>query len=82
MWFLFYFILTAPTTKSEERDSSEEAENVVDNISIQYAQIPTSTPRKLKTLYEALASDQNTIWEDQDEELYGSPSPRSSLSGR
>ena len=78
--------MTKPKPKSEESDSSE-AEKDVDppRVHPPYAQIPTSAPRKLKTLYEALASHQSIISEEQDEELYrsssGSPSPRSSLSG-
>lgn len=84
VFFLFY--INKPIAGSEDGDSSE-AEKAVDLPRVQppYAQIPTSGPRKLKTLYEALASDQSIIRGEQDKELYGfssgSPSPSSSLSG-
>ena len=37
-----------------------------------FAKMPSSAPRKLKTFYEALASERNIITEEQDEELYES----------
>lgn len=37
-----------------------------------FAKIPSSAPRKLKTFYEALASERNIITEEKDEELYES----------
>ena len=37
-----------------------------------FAKMPSSAPRKLKTFYEALASEKNIITEEKDEELYES----------
>lgn len=37
-----------------------------------FAKMPSSAPRKLKTFYEALASERNIITEEKDEELYES----------
>lgn len=80
------FKLNGPVAKSEEGDSSEAEKAIhLPRLDPPYAQIPSSAPRKLKTLYEALASEQSTIREEQEEELYGSspgsPSPKSSSSG-
>ncbi|KAJ7337078.1 regulator of G-protein signaling [Desmophyllum pertusum] len=71
--------------ESEESDSLEEKRVSLPKPQPPYAQIPTSAPRKLKTLYEALASEKSIINEEQEEEeFYGSssdsPSPNRSLS--
>ena len=74
-----------PEKGAEENESLEEKRVNLPNLQPPYAQLPTSAPRKLKTLYEALASEQSIIAEEQEEELYESspqsPSPNSSLSG-
>ena len=83
---IFFSLLLKKTKPKAEESDSQEAETAVGSPRVHppFAQIPASTPRKLKTLYEALASDQSIISEE-DEELYRSSSEssssRSSLSG-
>ena len=70
---LFLFV-----DESENADPQEETLFTLPRLHPPYAQIPLSGPRKLKTLYEALASERSTITEEQDEELYESSSESTS----
>ena len=53
-------------------ESEEELLVSLPMLNPPFAKMPSSAPRKLKTFYEALASERNTITEEQDEELYES----------
>ena len=77
-----FFFCVDETEAVEKKESLEEKRVSLPKLRPPYAQIPSSASTKLKTVYEALASQQSLMTEELYESSSESSSPFRSLEGR
>lgn len=77
-----FFFCVDETEAAEKKESLEEKRLNLPKLRPPYAQIPSSASTKLKTMYEALASEQSLMTEELYESSPESCSPFRSLEGR
>ena len=77
-----FFCCVDETEAAEKKESLEEKRVSLPKLRPPYAQIPSSASTKLKTVYEALASQQSLMTEELYESSSESSSPFRSLEGK
>ena len=77
-----FFFCVDETEAAEKKEALKEERVSLPKLRPPYAQIPSSASTKLKTVYEALASQQSLMTEELYESSPESSSPFRSLEGR